>query len=270
MRGDLDWIVLRGLEKDRTRRYETSNAFAEDVRRFLAHEPVTACPPSVKYKVGKFCRRNRIVVVTATVLLASLTTGLLLAVAGYHAADCQRQQAVREAEKARLTVSMFTLMLGSPPPGSPEDAAGETSEILYSNIPDMLDAFGSTLDNHPRLAQQPDVEADIRMVLGWAYWRCDVRKALPHFQRALLLRRANAASDHLLISQSLFAVGHTLLHRTGERHTTGNLFHEAVRYYRDALAEEEVTCGTADSALKAVTLQAWWRPSATKTCSARH
>ncbi len=155
------WTGLYWRWKGTALAMSTSTRLRKTSRRFLAHEPVTACPPSVKYKVGKFCRRNRIVVVTATVLLASLTTGLLLAVAGYHAADCQRQQAVREAEKARLTVSMFTLMLGSPPPGSPEHAAGETSEILYSNIPDMLDAFGSTLDNHPRLAQQPDVEADI-------------------------------------------------------------------------------------------------------------
>ena len=65
--GDLDWIVMRALEKDRNRRYETANALAMDLARYLANEPVVACPPSVRYQVGKFVRRNK-----GTVLAASL------------------------------------------------------------------------------------------------------------------------------------------------------------------------------------------------------
>src|SRR5262249_18358280 len=70
LRGGLDWIVLKALEKDRNRRYETANSFAMDLQRYLADEPVLACPPSAVYRMRKFARRNR---------AALLFTGLVLA-----------------------------------------------------------------------------------------------------------------------------------------------------------------------------------------------
>src|SRR5436309_6078329 len=68
VRGELDWIVLKALEKDRSRRYETANGFALDVQRYLADEPVQACPPSVRYRFGKFARRNKAALVMASVI----------------------------------------------------------------------------------------------------------------------------------------------------------------------------------------------------------
>ena len=59
MRGELDWIVMKALEKDRDRRYETANGFAGDMQRYLDDEPVEACPPSAWYRLRKFARRNR-------------------------------------------------------------------------------------------------------------------------------------------------------------------------------------------------------------------
>jgi tetratricopeptide (TPR) repeat protein len=59
VRGELDWIVMKALEKDRNRRYETANGFAMDVQRYLADEPVLACPPSVGYRLRKFVRRHK-------------------------------------------------------------------------------------------------------------------------------------------------------------------------------------------------------------------
>ena len=247
VRGDLDWIVLRALEKDRTRRYETSNSLAADVQRFLTHEPVAACPPSVKYKVGKFCRRNRVVVATMSVLIASLTTGFLLAVAGYRIANTERRQAVAETEKARLTVRMFTLMLGTPPPGTEEYAEGRTCETVYGTVQEMLNEFASTMENRSELSNYPEVEADMRMTLGWSLWRYDTLKSLHHFQRALHLRQQLGAGYYHEVAASRFAVGHAI--RWGRDLPT-----EAERYYREALADEARVIGTADSSLKAVIL----------------
>ena len=64
-RGDLDWIVMKALEKDRARRYETASELARDIDRHLNHDPVEACPPSAVYRLRKFARRNRSVLVTA-------------------------------------------------------------------------------------------------------------------------------------------------------------------------------------------------------------
>ncbi len=72
VRGELDWIVMKALEKDRSRRYETANGFALDVQRYLANEPVTACPPSTAYRLRKFVRRNRTAVAGASLMLLVL------------------------------------------------------------------------------------------------------------------------------------------------------------------------------------------------------
>jgi hypothetical protein len=65
VRGELDWIVMKALEKDRNRRYETANGFARDIQRYLADEPVLACPPSTWYRFRKFARRNKVPLLAA-------------------------------------------------------------------------------------------------------------------------------------------------------------------------------------------------------------
>jgi WD40 repeat protein/serine/threonine protein kinase len=78
VRGELDWIVMKALEKDRSRRYETANGFAMDVQRYLADEPVQACPPSVGYRVGKFIRRHKLALSTAALVSASLLLAVVV------------------------------------------------------------------------------------------------------------------------------------------------------------------------------------------------
>lgn len=77
MRGELDWIVMKTLEKDRGRRYETANGFAADVQRYLNDEPVTACPPSAGYRLRKFVRRNKRPVLAVAVVLLALVGGVI-------------------------------------------------------------------------------------------------------------------------------------------------------------------------------------------------
>jgi WD40 repeat protein/serine/threonine protein kinase len=80
LRGELDWIVMKALEKDRDRRYESASAFAADVQRYLADEPVTACPPSAVYRFRKFARRNRAALLTATLAGGALAAFAVLLV----------------------------------------------------------------------------------------------------------------------------------------------------------------------------------------------
>lgn len=75
LRGELDWIVMKAMDKDRARRYETVNAFAADIERFLNFEPVSACPPSVTYRLRKLVRRNRPAFIASTAVLAAVTAG---------------------------------------------------------------------------------------------------------------------------------------------------------------------------------------------------
>ncbi len=100
MRGELDWIVMKALEKDRRRRYETANDFAADVIRYLNDQPVEACPPSAWYRIRKFASRNRRSLATTAVLMVSglVISGVLLAVQLQNISrDRQVGQEVRQA-----------------------------------------------------------------------------------------------------------------------------------------------------------------------------
>src|SRR5262249_43383758 len=92
VKGELDWIVMKALEKDGNRRYDTASAFAQDVQRYLADEPVLACPPSVWYRFRKFARRNKRVAVMAGFVSALL----VMAVAVLGVSYAQVQEALRE------------------------------------------------------------------------------------------------------------------------------------------------------------------------------
>src|SRR5262249_29182331 len=94
VRGELDWIVMRCLEKDRTRRYESAGALSRDMGRHLRDEPVEACPPSVTYRLLKAARRNRHAVFTASLVLGLLIAGLTATFLGYVRAARERQAAL--------------------------------------------------------------------------------------------------------------------------------------------------------------------------------
>ncbi len=94
LRRDLDWVVMRCLEKDRERRYETASALAADLRRFLADEPVLAGPPSVRYRVAKFARRNRVTVLAGVTVAGALVAATGVSIGFAIMAAEQRQRAM--------------------------------------------------------------------------------------------------------------------------------------------------------------------------------
>src|SRR5207237_6925706 len=102
-RGELDWIVMKTLEKDRDRRYETASSLAADVQRYLHDEAVQACPPSTLYRFRKFARRNRIAFAMASVVAMALTAVGVAAVFAYrHQAAEQQRLADKQAHAERL------------------------------------------------------------------------------------------------------------------------------------------------------------------------
>ena len=100
MRGDLDWIVLKTLEKDRGRRYATASQLADDIGRYLQDETVMATPPSVTYKLLKFAKRNKQFAVAGSITLAVLVLGLAATSWSAVWAMRERQRAVVERQNA--------------------------------------------------------------------------------------------------------------------------------------------------------------------------
>jgi serine/threonine protein kinase/tetratricopeptide (TPR) repeat protein len=123
VRGELDWIVMKCLEKDRNRRYDTASSLGRDIERYMRDEPVQACPPSAAYRLQKFARRNRVVLMSAGLVAAALVVGTAIsisqAVRATHAeslatarleeATAARASAEANAQNARLAVDdMYT------------------------------------------------------------------------------------------------------------------------------------------------------------------
>ncbi len=103
--GDLDWIVMKALEKDRTRRYETANGFAADINRHLSFEPVLASPPSRVYRTKKFVRKHRNGVLAASLVLLSLLGGLAAVAAVQTAANASLAASLTRETKANTALN---------------------------------------------------------------------------------------------------------------------------------------------------------------------
>jgi eukaryotic-like serine/threonine-protein kinase len=109
VRGELDWIVMKALEKDRNQRYESASGFAADVQRYLHDEPVQACPPSLGYRLRKFVKRHRGPVLAAAVVLLALVAGVVGTTLGlveaWHQRDLAEQARKNEAEQRNAAVA---------------------------------------------------------------------------------------------------------------------------------------------------------------------
>src|SRR5262249_55672022 len=101
LRNELDWVVMKALEKDRNRRYETATGFATDVQRYLSGEPVQAVPPRASYGLRKFVGRNRGPVLAAAVVLAALLAGIAGTTWGLFRAEAERVRAVAAEQNER-------------------------------------------------------------------------------------------------------------------------------------------------------------------------
>src|SRR5262249_18597977 len=100
VRGELDWIVMRCLEKDRHRRYEAANGLAADLRRYRDDEPVQACPPSTRYRLGKAVRRHRAALLTVGLVALALLAGTIIST--WQAIRATRAEAAARAEAGKV------------------------------------------------------------------------------------------------------------------------------------------------------------------------
>jgi eukaryotic-like serine/threonine-protein kinase len=213
VRGELDWIVMKALEKDRRRRYETANDFAADVNRHLSDKPVDACQPSTTYRFRKFARRNRAVLCTATMVMVALTASTTIS--AWHAFRAIRAErgtaaALTEARRwATQSQAIGDFLI--------EDliAAAGRSQNMGAKTPveEVLARADATVAT--RYAQQPLVEAAIRHVLGRSYLELGRhQKAEQHLNRAIELRRSYLGPEHPDTLASLFELT-GMLHMRG-------------------------------------------------------
>jgi eukaryotic-like serine/threonine-protein kinase len=221
VKGELDWIVLKALAKDRDRRYETATGFARDIERFLNHEPVTAGPPSAAYRLRKFVRRNRPQMVAGSLVLLALVLGMIGTTVGLVYANERREEAERAradeatqriaAEKALAALELArriqqTLADAIPDTVSTQSELGGIHNDIglllqeVGQLAEALQAFEKARDIHQKLADANPTVTQYQRFLANHYHGIGTvlsqtgkpADALKAYEKALALRQALA------------------------------------------------------------------------------
>jgi non-specific serine/threonine protein kinase/serine/threonine-protein kinase len=205
LRGDLDWIVLRSLERDRERRYAAAADLAADLRRYLAREPISAGPPGRLYRISKFIQRHRVPVASAVVIILALIVGASFATLGLVRARTAQREAVtaREAaeREAAASAELANFMIGLFEVSDPGEARGNAvtaREILDRGVVRI----------RSELASQPQVQARLMNTMGNVYLQLGLYpESTELLNEAVALRRTALGSDDAELATTLLALG---------------------------------------------------------------
>ena len=190
LKGDLDCIVMKALEKDRARRYETANAFALDIERHLNNEPILARPASAAYLSRKFVERHRFGVAFATLMTLALIAGIVGTATGL-------LRARDEARKATAINFFLRDMLSSVDP--------DTAQGKEVTVREVLDEASKTVGTG--FTEQPEVEGELREVIGRMYSHLGhYAESEPHLERAIEIRRREFGAASVQTLESLNAL----------------------------------------------------------------
>lgn len=248
LRGELDWIVMKAIEKDRSRRYQTASELALDIERFLTSQPVIAAPPSTVYRMSKFIRRNRGVVAAAAIVGVALVLGVVGTSVGLIEARRERRAALASAERAaeeaaratraeaqaqsrlaesEATVAFLDEMLGA------VDPAAQGKDVTMRRV---LDSSARSVG--ARFADRPAVAARLHGTIGRTYMGLGVYdQGEPHLREQLRLRTAQLGPEHPDTCRATNELGE-MLTRAGE-------YDQAERLLKTAVADHQRLFGRA-------------------------
>jgi len=213
--GDLDWITMKALEKDRKRRYGSAAELAADIDRHLRQEPVLAGPPGIGYRLGKFVRRHRLSVSAAAALVVALLAGVFGTAMGL-------VEARREARNAKRVTRVLMSVFHDLDPANWLPTAASSRELLDRSVQRM----------EQDLADQPEVLAELMQTMGAVYKGLGLpEKARPLLERSAELHRRHLGTNSEDYALTISYLGDVLI-QTGD-------YEEAQRLHAEALAIRE-------------------------------
>jgi non-specific serine/threonine protein kinase/serine/threonine-protein kinase len=241
LQGDIDWIVMKALEVDRSRRYASVEALSEDLRRYLAGIPVTAHPPALSYQIAKFVHRHRVPVAAACLVTLALVSGTVAATVGFvrasRAETAARQDALASRQVSDFLVQLFSLANTRQAPGKPASvrelvergAAGVENDLkdqpavqakLFATLSQVYEAMGQYEDSRKfagkslALPQPQGRDGELQTAaavsqLGSAHQRLgNIQEARRLYEKALEIRLRVLGENDLLVARSLNTLGH--------------------------------------------------------------
>jgi serine/threonine protein kinase/tetratricopeptide (TPR) repeat protein len=204
IRGDLDWITMKALEKDRTRRYGAPSELAADIERFLHHQPIVARPPSTAYKAKKFVRRHRVGVgVAATLAILLIAFSVTTAIQARRIAR-ERDRANQEAEASRQVSDFLTGLFKVSDPGEARGNSVTAREILDKGADKIT----------RELKGQPLVQGKLMNTMGFVYRNLGLYdSAQGLLEKALDIRTKALGPDHSDVATTLSDLGNVQWHK---------------------------------------------------------
>lgn len=222
LKGELDWITMKAMAKDRTQRYASASELAADVMRHMKHEPVLASPPSAMYRLRKYVRRHKVGVAAASLILLAMVVGITGMTIGLLKAVKAESKAREEAETAQQ-VSDFLVALFEV--SDPSEARGNMVTAR-----EILDKGAERIEKE--LQEQPRIQSRLLETMGRVYRNLGIySQAAPILERSLSLKRKIFGEEHPEVASSL----HTL----GVLYDTQGKYEEAVSLFRQSLAIRE-------------------------------
>ena len=226
LKGDLDWIVMKALEKDRARRYETANGLALDVRRYLNDEPVVARPPSRIYRFQKMARRNRALVLSGSAVAVALVVGLGAATWMYLREREARQQQVRLREQAEQAEKREAELRAQ------AEAKEQINQAAIYVSQSKFDEANAVLNQIKILPTQPSYDGVMayRRVGEWLAARYRWKEAADRFSP---LMQIDKLDDWTVVTLDYQACG-VVLAESGDRERYNRFCRAAIGRFRNA------------------------------------
>lgn len=247
LKADLDWITMKALEPDRSRRYPTANGMALDVRRYLKHEPVSAGPPRAMYRTARFVRRHRFGVLAAT-------TFIVLTLAFGAVTLIQARRITREAE---TTKQIADFLVGLFNVSDPSEARGNTLTAR-----EILDRGAARVDSE--LKRQPEIQARLMSTIGNVYSRLGLfANAEPLLRRALESEQLTLGADNPNTLSTLDALAEANW-REGHNEEAQRLYTELLERRRAILGDGDLATISASDSLAVVLMYEKQWPEAEK------
>ncbi len=204
LRGDLDWITMKALEKERDRRYNSPSELSADIERFLKNEPVLASPPSTVYRVKKFVRRHKVGVAAAAIVLLALLTGITGTTVGMLRAVRAEKSAMEELETTRQTVDFMVGLFEVSDPTGEERVNRNTitaREVLDRGVKKI----------RQELQERPLIQARLKDTMGEVYRKLGAYDEAESLAKEALQTRIEMLGDNdVEVSKSLNSVANVL------------------------------------------------------------